>query len=98
MQNRLARLGSSCAVLLILFALCSACSQSALAKKARFMESGRRLYDKGDFSRAVLEWKNAEAIANGDPEPDYWLGMGYLAAGNLPLAIDSFRKAAAIDP
>lgn len=79
-------------------AICSACSRSPAAKKARFMEAGRRLYDQKDYSRAVLEWKNAEEIASGDPEPDYWLGMGYLALGNLPLALNSFRKAAQIDP
>lgn len=98
MQNRFGRLAFLLLFPLILLGICSGCFQSALAKKARFMESGRRLYDKKDYSRAVLEWKNAEAIANGDPEPDYWLGMGYLGAGNLTLAVDSFRKAAAINP
>jgi tetratricopeptide (TPR) repeat protein len=83
---------------LVLLWICSACSQSAAEKKARFMDAGRRLYEKKDYARAVLEWKNAEAVAKGDPEPDYWLGMAYFKVGNLPLAVESFRKASAIDP
>jgi tetratricopeptide (TPR) repeat protein len=98
MENRFRGFGPFALLLLVLLTVCAACSQSAGAKKARFMESGRRLYDQGDYSRAVIEWKNAEALANGDPEPDYWLGMGYLAVGNLPLAISSFHKAALINP
>jgi tetratricopeptide (TPR) repeat protein len=62
------------------------------------MENGRRLYDKRDYARALIEWKNAAEIANGDPEPYYWLGMGYMGAGNIPLAIDAFRTAADLNP
>jgi tetratricopeptide (TPR) repeat protein len=62
------------------------------------MENGRRLYDKRDYSRAIIELKNAVDIANGDPEPYYWLGMAYMGSGNIPLAIDSFRAAADLDP
>jgi tetratricopeptide (TPR) repeat protein len=76
----------------------SACSHRADVRKLRFMENGRRLYDKRDYTRAIIEWKNAAEIANGDPEPYYWLGMGYMGAGNIPLAIDSYRKAADLDP
>jgi tetratricopeptide (TPR) repeat protein len=96
MQNRFGRYGFL--FLLLLLSLSLACSRSTVSKKARFMESGRRLYDQKDYSRAVLEFKNAEAVANGDPEPDYWLGMAYLGAGNNPLAGDSFHKAAEINP
>jgi tetratricopeptide (TPR) repeat protein len=62
------------------------------------MENGRRLYDKRDYARAIIELKNAVDIANGDPEPYYWLGMSYMSSGNIPLAIDSFRTAADLDP
>jgi tetratricopeptide (TPR) repeat protein len=86
----------ACAILA--FACASACSQRADVRKLRFMENGRRFYDKGDYSRAIIEWKNAVGIANGDAEPYYWLGMGYIGAGNIPLAVDSFRKAAEINP
>jgi tetratricopeptide (TPR) repeat protein len=89
------RIGSLCLALTV--ALC-ACSHRADVKKLRFMENGRRFYDERDYARAIIEWKNAVDIANGDPEPFYWLGMGYMAEGNIPLAIDSFRAAADLDP
>src|SRR6516164_9629571 len=96
MQSRLfTRVGSLCLALIL--ALC-ACSHRQDVRKLRFMENGRRLYDKRDYSRAIIELKNAVDIANGDPEPYYWLGMAYIGSGNLPLAIDSFRAAADLDP
>lgn len=76
----------------------ASCSQRADVRKLRFMENGRRFYDKGDYPRAIIQWKNAAEIANGDPEPFYWLGMGYIKAGSIPFAIDAFRKAVAVNP
>src|SRR5215469_11343554 len=95
MQNSWLKVAALC--LAVVFAS-NACSHRADVRKLRFMENGRRLYDKRDYARAIIEWKNAVEIANGDPEPYYWLGMGYLGAGNIPLAIDSFRKAADLNP
>ena len=83
--------------LALMVALC-ACTHRQDVRKLRFMENGRRLYDKRDYARAIIELKNAVEIANGDPEPYYWLGMAYIGSGNLPLAIDSFRAAADMDP
>ena len=98
MQNRFGRHWLLLLFPLLLVMVCSACTQTPSAKKARFMESGRRFYDNKDYARAIIEWKNAVAVANGDPEPSYWLGMGYLGAGNLGLARDNFRKAAELNP
>ncbi|HLH43003.1 MAG TPA: tetratricopeptide repeat protein [Bryobacteraceae bacterium] len=83
---------------LVALAFAGACTQRADVRKLRFMENGRRFYDSGDYSRAIIQWKNAVEVANGDPEPFYWLGMGYMGAGNIPLAVDSFRKAAELNP
>jgi tetratricopeptide (TPR) repeat protein len=86
--------------LVVIFALAfaGACTQRADVRKVKFMENGRRLYDRGDYSRAIIQWKNAVEIANGDAEPYYWLGMGYMGAGNIPYAVDSFRRAAELNP
>ena len=79
-------------------ALLGGCSASPDTQKARFMEAGRRLYDQKDYSRAILEWKNAVQVAKGDPEPSYWLGMAYLEAGNTAAAAASFQTAAQLNP
>ncbi|HEY6343929.1 MAG TPA: tetratricopeptide repeat protein [Bryobacteraceae bacterium] len=86
------------AALAMTFVFAASCSQRADVRKLRFMENGRRYYDNHDYSRAIIEWKNAAEIANGDPEPFYWLGMGYFKAGNNPLAVDAFRRAVAVNP
>jgi hypothetical protein len=62
------------------FVFAVSCSQRADVRKLRFLENGRRYYDQRDYSRAIIEWKNAAEIANGDPEPFYWLGMGHIGA------------------
>jgi tetratricopeptide (TPR) repeat protein len=62
------------------------------------MEAGRRLYDKKDYARAILEFKNAAAIADGDAEPSYRLGLAYLASGDVASAAVSFSDAATMDP
>jgi tetratricopeptide (TPR) repeat protein len=85
-------------VVCLLSVVIAGCNRSPQAQKARFMEAGRRLYDQKDYSRAILEWKNAVQFANGDPEPNYWLGMAYLEAGNMAAAAASFRTAAELDP
>jgi tetratricopeptide (TPR) repeat protein len=64
----------------------------------QFMEAGRRLYDQKDYSRAILQFKNANDLASGDPEPSYWLGLAYLGAGNVRNASYYFRRAAELDP
>jgi cellulose synthase operon protein C len=86
------------AVVAMMLVFAASCSQRADVRKLRFMEEGRRFYDQPDYRRAIIAWKNAAQIANGDPEPFYWLGMGYIKTGQLPLAVDAFRRAVAINP
>jgi tetratricopeptide (TPR) repeat protein len=76
----------------------SACSRSVVAKKARYMEAGRRFYDQKDYARAILQFKNATDADPLDPEPDYRLGLAYLDSGEVSPAIQCFRKAAQINP
>ena len=84
--------------ILLVLSFSVGCSRSPLARKMQFMEAGRRLYDQKDYSRAILQFKNANDLASGDPEPSYWLGLAYLGAGNVRNASYYFRRAAELDP
>ena len=84
--------------ILLVISFSVGCTRSPLARKMQFMEAGRRLYDQKDYSRAILQFKNANDLASGDPEPSYWLGLAYLGAGNVRNASYYFRRAAELDP
>ena len=74
------------------------CSRSPLSRKTRYMESGRRYYDQKDYARAILDFRNATDVAQGDPEPSYRLGLAYLASGDVQSAAVSFSTAVGLNP
>ncbi len=82
------RLGAICAVVLL-----AGCSSSPQQKEAKFLKRGKALLEKKDYSRASLEFKNAEKAVPKDAEPYYQSGLAYLAAGELGNAVKAFRQA-----
>jgi tetratricopeptide (TPR) repeat protein len=85
-------------LLLGVLVLTPSCNRSPEARKARYLEAGRRLYDQKDYPRAILEFKNAVDVAQRDPEPSYRLGLAYLATKDYKQAAQSFSNAARLDP
>ena len=67
-------------------------------KKMKFFEKGEALYEKGDFVRARLEFKNAIQIDPKFAMGYYKLGMAAVRIGNHREAFGSFMKAADIEP
>jgi len=51
-----------------------------------------------DYSRALLEFKNASQAMPKDPEPIYQSGVVYLEAQQIPSAVAAFRKALELNP
>jgi hypothetical protein len=43
--------------------------------EADFLESGKRFFQKQDYARALLEFKNASQLKQGDAEPFYQAGL-----------------------
>lgn len=78
--------------------LLAACSRSPQQREARFIELGKQLLQKKDYTRAGLEFRNAIQIAPADAEPYYQLGLTYSASGNQNLAASCFRKATELNP
>ncbi len=62
------------------------------------MQQAERLVQKKDYTRAILQFRNAIQAMPGDAEPYYQLGLTYLAAGNPGLAAGCFRKATELNP
>jgi putative PEP-CTERM system TPR-repeat lipoprotein len=74
------------------------CSRSPKEKSAKFIDAGKRLLQKGDPARAVLQFRNAVQATPRNAEAYYQLGVAYLALGNAAKAVVNFRNAVEINP
>lgn len=76
----------------------SACTQSPQAKEAKYLEKGKKEFEKKNYAVAVLHFKNAAAAQPRDAEPYYQLGLTHLAANDINTAAPYFRKATDLNP
>ena len=83
--------------ILLSIALITACSGPE-EKKLKFFNKGKELYEKGQYTEAKLEFKNAIQIDNKYAEAYYMLGMVEMRSGNPQGAYGSFNKAVELDP
>ncbi|MFB3828572.1 MAG: tetratricopeptide repeat protein [Bryobacteraceae bacterium] len=67
-------------------------------KQARHLATGKRLLERKDYARAVLEFKNAVQLAPKEAEPYYQLGIAYLRAGDFRNAAAHLMKATELNP
>ncbi len=74
------------------------CARTPQQREARFLELGKKLLAKKDYSRAGLEFRNAIQQAPADAEPYYQLGLTYFGAGDRGAALGCFREATKLNP
>ena len=67
-------------------------------KKMKFFQKGKALYEKGDFVKARLEFKNAIQIDPKFADGYFMLGMVELKEGNFKQAYGSLSKAVELSP
>lgn len=67
-------------------------------KKMKFYNKGKALYEKGEFVKARLEFRNAIQIDPKFADAYYMLGMTMSKAGNLREAYGSLSKAVDLKP
>ena len=85
-RNRLLVL---CVVLFIAFAFgCGGPEE----KKLKFLNKGKELYEKGKYTEAKLEFKNAIQIDPKYVEAYYMLGMAEMKTGNLAARLRGFHR------
>ena len=85
-------------VSIVLLAVILAACGSPDQKKAKFFEKGKTLYEKGDYVKARLEFKNAIQIDPKFSEAYYMLGMTELKEGNFKQAYAAFSKTVDLSP
>src|ERR1035441_2877582 len=76
----------------------SACTQSPQVKEAKYLEKGKKEFEKKNYAVAVLHFKNAAAAQPRDAAPYYQLGLTHLAANDINTAASYFRKATDLNP
>src|SRR5579883_913967 len=83
---------------LILLGFSVACNNSPQAREAKFLRRGAALVGQKDYSRALLEFKNAAAVMPKDAEPYYQMGIAFLEAGDQRNGVAALRKATELNP
>lgn len=74
------------------------CSQSPQAREARYLEKGKREFQRKNYAVAVLHYKNAVQAQPRDAEPYYQLGLAYMALNAFNLAASNLHKACELNP
>ena len=82
---------------LLAIVLCG-CLRSPEQKEATFLAHGKEYYAKKDYTRAVLQFKNAAAVMPKDAEPYYQLGLTYMMSGDGDAAVAALKKALVLNP
>ncbi len=86
------------AVLVAMALMSAACTQSPEAKSAKFMAEGKKLLEKKDPARAILQFQNAAQATPRNAEVFYQLAQAYIAVNDAPTGVAFLRKALALDP
>ena len=85
------------ALLLGVLAL-AGCMRSPEARSAAYIEAGKRLLEKKDPARAILQFRNAAHASPKNAEAYYQLALAQLAVGDLRNAVAGLRKATELNP
>ena len=82
----------------LMVAALSGCHSSPQASEMKFLKRGEALASKKDYSRALLEFRNASEVMPKDAEPFYQMGLASLASADITEAARAFRKAIELNP
>jgi putative PEP-CTERM system TPR-repeat lipoprotein len=87
-------------ILLLCIALISfsACTRSPEQRYANFIKQGKSHFDKKDYARATLEFKNATVALPKEAEGYYQLGLANLALGEFPQARRALEQSIKLNP
>ena len=75
-----------------------ACRRSPQEREATFLKRGRALLEQKNYSRAILEFRNATSAMPTDAEPYYQISLAYFETGNHETSVAALRKALALNP
>ncbi|HED00461.1 MAG TPA: tetratricopeptide repeat protein [Proteobacteria bacterium] len=97
MQKKRLRVYIVAIIVLSLLGLVVSCS-SVEEKRAKFFNRGKELFEKKDYAKARVEFKNAIQVDPKFADAYYWLGKAEFALQNVRGAFGSFSKAVELNP
>ena len=74
----------------------SGCSPQA--REARYLASGKKMMEKKDYARALIQFNNAVKVMPKDAEAHYQLALAFLAQRSYPAGLYELRKAVSLNP
>ena len=74
------------------------CVRSPEAKEARYLESGKRMMEKKDYARALIQFRNASKAVPNDAEPYYQAGLVNIERREWQAAYTNLKKAVDLNP
>ena len=84
---------------LVIIPVClSSCGRSPQAREGAFLRKGEALLASKQYSRAILEFRNAIQVVPNDAEPYYQLGIAWMQTGDSFDAFRAFYRATELNP
>jgi tetratricopeptide (TPR) repeat protein len=80
------------------FPLSVGCGNSPQSREGNYLKRGAVQLARKDYSRAILEFRNAARAMPNDAEPYFQLGVAYLGAGGGAEAVSALRRATELNP
>ncbi len=74
------------------------CGRTPQSRAASFLESGKLNFERKEYDRAIVQFKNAARLTPKDAEPLYRLALAYLEKGDVNEAVGQLIKASKLDP
>ena len=74
------------------------CSRSPQVRGAQSLEEGKKEFQRKEYARAIIHFRNAAQAMPRDAEPYYQLGLAFLATEDITIAASCFHKAAELNP
>ncbi len=92
------RLGIAIAAACVLAALLGGCSRSPEVKKQKYLESGQRYFDKGQYQEAAIQFENAIQIDDRFADAHYKLALTAMKLQQWPAAYQQLSKTIELQP
>ena len=85
-------------VAICMLAALPGCSRDPNVRKQKYLESGERYYDKGQYGEAAIQFQNAIQVDSRFAQAHYKLGLAAMKMGQAEVAYTELSRTLEIDP
>ena len=86
------------AAVCVLAALCTGCSRDPNVRKQKYLESGQRYFDKGQYREAEIQFENAIQVDSRFADAHYKLALAAMKLQQWPTAYQELLTTVQIQP